>query len=193
MTQESNPGTDISVLLEQIRCSDETSARDKLFEVVYEQLLRMARGKMRNERADHTLGASALVNEAFLKIKGDIRSKQDRRALFGTAADAMKKILIDHARKRNADKRLGKVDRQPLDDMVDQLERHLAGDMIDLGNALDRLGEDSPRQREVVELKFFAGQSIAEIAEHLECSAATVESDWRLARAKLFRWLRVED
>lgn len=193
MTQESNPGTDITVLLEQIRSGDEVSAREKLFDVVYEQLLWMARGQMRGERANHTLGASALVNEAFLKISGDIRSKQHRRALFGTAADAMKKILIDHARKRNADKRLGKVERQPLDDMIDQLETNLTCNMTELSDALDRLGKDSPRQRTIVELKFFGGQSIAELAEHLGCSSSTVESDWRLARAKLFRWLRDED
>lgn len=191
MAQESNLGTDISIILGQLRDGDD-AARQRLFDLVYDQLYRMACGQMRNERVGHTLGASALVSEAFLRISGDLASRQDRRALFGAAAMAMRRILIDHARKRKADIRPWKLNRQPLDDMVEGVEENLRCEIGDLNDALEQLGNDSPRQREVVELKFFAGQTIAEIASHLDCSPSTVESDWRLARAKLFRLLSDE-
>ena len=192
MNTRKNNDTNVTVLLERIRVDEDDQARSQLLDVIHATLLQMARGKMRGERVDHTLGASGLVNEAYIRLSKGLASNQHRRALFGAAARAMQEILIDHARKRNARKRLGQQQREPLDDVLDDLVETMRCDVTDLNNALTRLANESERQREVVDLKFFAGQTITQIAEQLECSEFTVESDWRLARAKLYRWLRSE-
>jgi RNA polymerase sigma factor (TIGR02999 family) len=186
-----DPNADVSTLLAEIQGGNEL-ARERLFQVTYNRLRNMARGKMRNERVDHSLDATGLVNEACMRLDGVVDSVENRRELFGAASAAMRRVLIDHARKRNAEKRQGKVQRKPLDDVVDQLESRLDCDLMDLDAALTRLETDSNRQREIVELKFFADLTTLQIAEHMGCSLSTVESDWRLARAKLFRWLRAD-
>ena len=188
MPQDSDPVDGVSILLAKIH-SGNASAREQLFQVIYGRLLDIARGQMRQERVDHTLGATALVNEACMRLDGVVDTVENKRELFGAASAAMRRVLIDHARKRNADKRLGKLNRQPLDDIVDQFESRLSCNLMDLEPALTRLAAESRRQREIVELKFFADLTTAEIAQQLECSQSTVESDWRLARAKLFQWL----
>lgn len=184
-----DPTAGVSILLAEIQGGNE-SAREKLFQVIYDRLRNMARGKMQQERLDHSLGATGLVNEACMRLDGVVDSAENRRELFGAASAAMRRVLIDHARKRNAEKRQGKLQRQPLDDIVDQLETKLSCDLIDLDSALTTLGAESQRQREIIELKFFADLTTAEIAQQMGCSLSTVESDWRLARAKLFRALR---
>lgn len=192
MSQSSNSTSDVSRLLAEIH-NGNGAARDELFQVIYERLRSMARNQMRQERDDHTLGATALVNEACLRLDGVVDTAENQRELFGAASAAMRRVLIDHARKRNADKRQGQLTRQPLDDIVDQLESRLNCTLLDLDSALTKLAADSPRQREIVELKFFADQTMGDIAKQLACSVSTVESDWRLARAKLFQWLCGDD
>ena len=120
MNTRKNNDTNVTVLLERIRVDEDDQARSQLLDVIHATLLQMARGKMRGERVDHTLGASGLVNEAYIRLSKGLASNQHRRALFGAAARAMQEILIDHARKRNARKRLGQQQREPLDDVLDE-------------------------------------------------------------------------
>jgi len=183
----------VSVLLQQLRSGD-TAAREALFEVVYEKLRVMAHGLMRNERSDHTLQASALVHEAYLKlVQGEvIQTAENRRHLFCTAALAMQQVLVDHARARATAKRGGRLARHPLDDILQEFETTHQVSFLDLEAALSRLRSESPRQHEALTLRFFAGLTIPATAEVLSCSEGTVETDWRMARAKLHTWLKAD-
>lgn len=187
-----NPG-DVSVLLQQLRDGN-ASAREELFGMIYHKLRTMAQGLMRKERADHTLQASALVHEAYMKlVQGDVvQTAENRRHLFGTAAKAMQQVLVDHARGRNTAKRGGGLSRHPLDGILLHFETMHRVSFLDLEEALDRLSRESPRQHEALTLRFFAGLTIPETAEVLGCSEGTVETDWRMARAKLHHWLKAE-
>ena len=177
---------DLTALLDAARAGGE-DAKDRLVRAAYGELRRMAAGFMRRERTDHTLQPSALVNEAVIRLLdgGGLVKAQDRRHLFAAAAQAMRQALVDHARTRGAAKRAGGRGRVPLDDVLAYFEaQHL--DVIALHEAIDRLIALDERQGQVVVLRFFAGLSISEVAEVLDVSAATVEGDWRVARA----WLR---
>ncbi|MFK7819252.1 MAG: ECF-type sigma factor [Planctomycetaceae bacterium] len=187
---EDNPEC-VSILLQRVRHGDDT-AREALFSVVYDQLRRMAQGLMQSERNDHTLQASALINEAYLKlIKGDvIQTVENRRHLFGTAARAMQQVLIDHARARATAKRGANFKREHLDNILDEFEDKHQVPFLDLEAALTRLRDESPRQYEVISLRFFAGLSIPEAAQVLDCSEGTVQTEWRMARARLHTWLK---
>ncbi len=161
-------------------------ARDKLVRAVYDELRRMADGMMRRERPDHTLQPSALVNEALIRLfDGDALTRaNDRRYLFAAAAQAMRQVLVDHARARNAAKRTGGKDRVPLDDALAYFEEQQL-DLLALNEAVDRLMKLNERQGLTVTLRFFAGLSVPEVAQALDVSVATVEGDWRVARAWL--------
>lgn len=162
-------------------------AQERLIRAIYDELHRMAERFMRRERPDHTLQPSALVNEALLRLfDGETLAKaHDRRYLYAAAAQAMRQILVEHARRRNAAKRAGGWERVPLDETLAYFEDRCL-DLIGLHDALDQLAAIHRRQGQVVTLRFFGGMSIPEVAAVLEVSEATVESDWRLARA----WLR---
>jgi RNA polymerase sigma factor (TIGR02999 family) len=175
---------DLTVLLDEVRAGN-TEARARLVVAIYGELRRMAGRMMRHERPDHTLQPSALVNETLLRfLMGEaLADVPNRRYLFAAAARAMRQVLVDHARKRRASNRLVRV---PLDGALAAFdERGL--DVIALHEALERLGQTYSRQAEVVELRFFGGLSMPEVAETLGVSTTTVESDWRFARA----WLQV--
>ena len=177
---------DLTALLNAARAGGEDT-KDRLVRAVYGELRRMAAGFMRRERTDHTLQPSALVHEAVIRLLdgGVLVRTQDRRHLFAAAAQAMRQVLVDYARTRDAAKRAGGRGRVPLDDVLTYFEaQHL--DVIALNEAIDRLFTLDEHQGLVVALRFFAGLSIAEVAEALDVSAATVEGDWRVARA----WLR---
>ena len=177
---------DLTALLDAARAGGEDT-QDRLVRAVYGELRRMAAGFMRRERTDHTLQPSALVHEAVIRLlEGGVLVKaQDRRRLFAAAAQVMRQVLVDHARTRGAAKRTGGRGRVPLDDVLAYFEaQHL--DVIALHEAIDRLIALDERQGLIVVLRFFAGLSISEVAEALDVSAATVEGDWRVARA----WLR---
>ena len=182
---------EISVLLQKAQDGNQ-KARDGLFAELTDQLRRQAHGLMKNERADHTLQATALVNEACLRLmqEGVVDSAQNRRQLFHAATRAMRQVLIDHARSKSAKKRGGDYQKQPIDLVLDQFETKHKLSFLDLDVALERLQKESPREFEALNLRFFAGLTINEAAELMECSTATVESDWRLARAKLLVWLQ---
>jgi RNA polymerase sigma factor (TIGR02999 family) len=184
MDQE--PRGELTALLDAARAGA-PDAPDRLARAVYGELRRMAGDLMRREKVDHTLQPSALVNEALVKLfeGAALAAAPNRRYLFAAAAQAMRQVLIDHARKRHAAKRQGRRGRVPLDAVLAYFEDQRL-DVLALDEALDRLMAMSERQGLVVALRFFAGLSVAEVAETLDVSVATVEGDWRAARA----WLR---
>ena len=169
------------------RASGDGEARSALTRAVYGELRQMAGALMRRERPGHTLQPSALVNEAIVRLfeGAALARAQDRRYLFASAAQAMRQVLVDHARRRDAAKRDGGRQRVPLDQVLQYFdERQL--DVVALHEALDRLMALDERQGLVVSLRFFAGLSVPEVADVLDVSVGTIEGDWRIARA----WLR---
>ena len=181
----------LTMLLGQASAGD-TEAESQLMEAAYGELRRLAGGMMRRERGDHTLQATALVNEAALRMLGQnaLAVSGDRAYFFGAMATAMRRVLVDHARARNARRRGGgDYQRQGLDYVVEAVEEEAQVDLVDLNEALDQLAHLSERQNQIVTLRFFGGMSVPEIAEHLQVSTSTVEKDWRLARAWLHRQL----
>jgi RNA polymerase sigma factor (TIGR02999 family) len=164
----------------------EGDARSALFNALYRELRRLASDAMRAERSDHTLQPTALVHETYLRLAGD-RGRFDNRSHFlGVAASAMRRVLIDHARGRNAQRRRGRAPFVVLDDLgVPQAERV---DLVALDDALAALSSIDPRQARIVELRFFGGLSVAEAATVVGVSERTVKREWQMARA----WLRRE-
>ena len=170
-------------------------ALEALTPLVYAEMHRLAAGYLRGERGEHTLQATALVHEAYLQVrKLDAIEWKSKAHFIGMAAQVMRRILVDHARSRNARKRGGLEIHLPLED-VDVAAGTPAERTIDLtvlDQALDRFAQEHPRQARVVELRFFGGLTTAETAEILSCSNAaissrTVERDWRFARAWLHK------
>ena len=160
---------------------------DQLMSEVYDQLREIARRQLANERAGHSLQATALVNEAYLRSR-DAKNLQgaSRTAFFAAAAKTMRRVLIDHARGRNRDKRGGDRKRITLS-AVDLPDDGDALDLIALNDALEQLAVQSQRAADVVELRFFGGLSIDETAEALGISPRTVNEEWAFARAWLKR------
>jgi RNA polymerase sigma factor (TIGR02999 family) len=163
------------------------SALDELMPLVYEELRRLASAHLRRERAGHTLQPTALVNEAYLKLVDQKSAHwQNRAQFYGIAAQFMRRILVDHARVKHAEKR-GGADQQRLSITSAQgLSTKPNLDVLALNEALDELATLDPQQSRIVELKFFGGLSIEETAEIMGLGHATVERDWKMARA----WLR---
>jgi RNA polymerase sigma factor (TIGR02999 family) len=160
-------------------------ALEHLYEHVYGELRAMANSGMRREREGHTLQPTALVNEAFIRLNPGESAWQNRRHFFGAAAQAMRRILVDHARQKHADKRGDGLQRVTLTDLdVGAPETDL--DVLAVNDALDRLAAEDPRLAEMVNLRFFAGMSIADTAQALDLSPATVKRDWVFARAWLY-------
>jgi RNA polymerase sigma-70 factor (ECF subfamily) len=164
-----------------------TSSPDRMMALVYAELRRLAASYLRRERPDHTLQPTALVHEAFMRLLDQRQIDWSNRAQFmGLAAVMMRRILVNHARDRVAGKRGGGAEHVPLT---------LAGEgigaaevnLLDLHDALDGLAEVDQRKAQIVELKFFGGLTTEEIAGTLQVSAATVERDWKFARAWLYR------
>lgn len=169
------------------------AALDELMPLVYAELRKLARNYMRQQRPDHTLQTTALVNEAYLRLIDSSRVNwQNRTHFFAISAQLMRRILVDFARKRNSLKRGGEVQKVELDEaLVIPLEQKT--DLVALDDALKILAEMNPRQGQVVELRYFGGLSEEEIAEHLEVSVRTVRRDWSVARAWLFHKLRINN
>ena len=168
---------------------DDSEATARLMPLVYEELRRLARDYLRRERGDHTLQPTALVHEAYLRLVDDSRVNwQNRAHFFGIAAKLMRRILVDHARARNAEKRGGLVPKVPLDEARD-LPPAATNDLVALDGALQDLARTYPRKSEVVELKFFGGLEAEEIAEVLQVSPKTVLRDWQFAKLWLCREL----
>jgi RNA polymerase sigma factor (TIGR02999 family) len=159
---------------------------DRLFPLVYDELRVLAHRQLGSERPDHTLRTTALVHEAYLRLVDDTRATRKGRAyFFAAAARAMRQILVDHARRRNAAKRGGGAENLSLDHGDIAVDR-FAHELIDLDRALHELAKLNPRHAQVVECRFFGGLDVDETAEALGVSARTVKYDWALARAWLY-------
>ena len=181
------PSQDVTQLLAKWRDGDE-AALQQLVPIVHEELRRLARRQMAGERPGHTLQPTALVNEAFLKLIDQRAVRwQNRAHFFGIAAQAMRRILVDHARARTAGKRGDGIRNVPLEDaamVADAMDHKL----LVLDEALTRLAAIDPQQSRVVELRFFGGLTMEETAEVMRISPATVGREWRMAKA----WLSAE-
>jgi RNA polymerase sigma factor (TIGR02999 family) len=180
----------ITELLLQWRTGDE-SALEQLMPLVYHELHRIARQCMRRERAEHTLQTTALVNEAYLRLANSSRVQwQDRAHFFAIAAQLMRRVLVDEARKRGNQKRGGQLTRVTID-AVQISSGPNNFDLLALDQALNRLAEFAPRKSRVVELRFFGGLSIEETALVLGVSTDIVKREWRTAKLWLLRELSV--
>ena len=178
--------SDVTQLLQGWREGD-SKALDALLPLVYKELRRLAHFQLRAERPDHTLQSAALVHEAYLRLVGmNVPQWESRTHFFAIAAQLMRQILVDYARRHRADKRGGRVCKLSLEDaMVASRQRDV--DVIALDDALQALARIDERQSRVVELRFFAGLSLEEISKAMEIGPATVQRDWTAARAWLHR------
>jgi len=181
--------SEITLVLEAVK-RGENLATEELFPVVYEELRRMAAARMAQETPGQTLQPTALVHEAWLQLVGEGgRSWQNRAHFFGAAADAMRRILIDKARRKSRLKHGGGQSRLDIDDL--ELAETTPDDNILLINdALERLEKEDPEQARVVVLKFFGGLTNLEVAESLGIAERSVDRQWACAKARLFRWIR---
>ena len=186
-----SPEGSITRILQSLvdRRGDQAAATERLFDAAYQELRHVAAALMRNERRDHTLQATALVNEAYLRLIGDAPIEwQNRAHFFGVVASAMRRVLVEHARRRSAQKRGGGWERITLDERLD-LAGHSELEILELDRILTRFAEIDPRAAHVVELRVFGGLREKEIAEILGVSERTVRGDWRVAAMWLSREL----
>ncbi len=164
-----------------------------LMPLVYDELRRLARGYLQRERSDHTLQATGLVHEAYLRLVDQgTTTWQNRAHFFGVAAQLMRRILVDHARRHRRGKRGGALDKVEFDEaLAAAVSRDL--NLIALDDALQDLAALNPQHSQIVELRFFGGMTIEEVAEVLDVSPRTVQREWRMARAWLRRQIFGED
>jgi RNA polymerase sigma factor (TIGR02999 family) len=186
MLEESNAVTE---LVNQTY-SGRTDSPEELFALMYDELRRVARAYIRRERQDHTLGATALLNECYIKLFGGAEIDwENRQQLFCTVARSMRRLLVDHARKRAAQQHGGGVKKVVIENdsrgpaIINDLPMFLA-----LNEAIDRLAAMNPRQARIVEMHSFAGLTEEETADVLGVSVRTVKRDWRFAKA----WLKTQ-
>ena len=178
----------LTTLLERVR-HDDSSAVEELVDAVYHELHQMAQRLVRREGAESTLATTEVVHEAYLRLFRRGATWQDRRHFFGSAARAMRRVLVDRARFHMAGKRIPKSALISIE--VANLPPEMPDlDLIAVDQALDRLAERHPRQARIVALRFFAGLSDVEIAKLLDVSRMTVHREWKVARLLLLRDLR---
>jgi RNA polymerase sigma-70 factor (ECF subfamily) len=183
---------DVTVLLSELTRGNQQAA-EKLVPLVYDELKRLARSYMRRERPDHTLQATALAHEAYLKlVRQEAVNWQSRSHFFGIAAQLMRRILIDHARGHLRVKRGGGKEVLPLNEALAFSPEH-SEELVRLDEALNRLATLDARQSRIVELRFFGGLTVEETAEFLGISPKTVKRDWSVAKAWLHGELRQTD
>lgn len=181
------PG-DITMLLRSVSSGDAADA-DRLMVAIYDDLKRIAAGALRSERSNHTLHPTALVHEAYLRLVNQREADwSDRLHFFSIAARVIRRVLIDHARERNAQKR-GGANRPVSLAGHDAADRERGIDLIALDEALGELAELSERQARIVELRYFGGLSVPEVAEALGIGARSVDREWQTARAWLYQRL----
>jgi len=184
--------TNATAILAQVADGDESGVA-QLLPLVYDELRALAQSYFKLERKDHTLEPTALVHEAFVRLVDQTRVEWKSRAhFFAVAAMAMRRILADHARRHRAQKRGGDRNRVSLTTIATP-SGHNAVDIVNLDDALNDLATLDPRQYRIVELRFFGGLAVDEVATVLGVSKTTVESDWRMARAWLRAGLRQAD
>jgi len=181
------PAHEVTQLLKRLRDGDE-KAHERLVPMIHAELRRIARSHLRRERPWHTLQATELAHEVYLRLAGAMQHDwRDRAHFFAVASGTMRRILIDHARKRAAGKRGGGHANVPLDE-AEPVGVDRPDDLLALDAALLRLGKLDPRQERIVELRFFGGLDVDETAVVLGISTRTVKREWSVARA----WLRAE-
>lgn len=181
--------TDITKILSAIEAGD-SKATDELLPLVYDELRRLAARKMHHEKASHTLQPTALVHEAFLRLLGnsDDQSWQGRAHFFGAAAEAMRRILIESARRRSAEKRGGDRRRTDLAHVDAAVEAEDTESLLALDEALEKLEQSDAKLARLVKLRYFTGLTVEQTADILELSPRTVKRNWAYARA----WLKRE-
>lgn len=185
---EYSPG-DITLLLNRLANGDQQAAAE-LIPLVYNELHRLAVRRLRHERPDHTLQATALVHEAYLKLAGQPGARwQNRAQFFAVASQAMRRILVDYARTQQRTKRGGKQLRVTLEDVC-VLSPRISEEVLAVDDSLARLEKEDPRQAQVVELRYFGGLTTEEAAEALGISTKTVTREWNVARAWLYADLK---
>jgi len=185
MTIPSTPPDTVSQLLAAWSRGD-GEARDRLIALLHPELRRLARRHLRRERAGHTLQTTALVHEVYLKLADRSHPGwQDRGHFFAVAAQLMRRIMVDYARERGAKKRGGGAVRVELEETA-LVSEGRAGDLLALDEALERLARFDPRKCQVVEMKYFGGLTLEEIADVLKIHTATASRDWSAARAWLY-------
>jgi RNA polymerase sigma factor (TIGR02999 family) len=179
----------VSRILRDLQGADREAALNRLFPVVYADLRAAARAQLRHERPDHTLQATALVHEAYMRLLGGAYpSWNDRQHFFRAAAEAMRRILVEHARRRARVKRGGNPIRVTLTDVASLTQQDPA-EVLALDTAIRRLEKQDPTAADIVRLRYFAGLSVEETAKMLELSERTVKREWAFARAWLFEAL----
>jgi RNA polymerase sigma-70 factor, ECF subfamily len=182
-------GGEVTRLLVELREGHQEAA-DQLVLLVYGELRRLAASYMQRERPGHTLQATALVNEAYMRLVGGEPGQWENRAhFFAIAAHTMRQVLTDHARRRHAGKRGGADARRVDVDIALLIAEDKLEDVIAIDEVLERLVHIDPRQSRLIELRFFAGLSVEEAAEVMGLSAITIKREWRLAKAWLSREL----
>lgn len=176
---------DVESLLASLSEGNQAAA-DRLLPVLYQELKMIANQHMRNERADHTLQATALVHEAFLKLVDQNRVQWQGKAHFcAVASNIMRRILVDHARSKNAAKRGKGAQRITLDEGLVAGDPQSDVDLVELDELLTELAELNPRHAKIIEMRYFAGMTVEETAAALDVSVSTVKGDWRMAKAWL--------
>lgn len=184
-TNDGDPSHAITSLLAELRKGNK-EAEERLIPLIYRELHRLARHYMRGEREGHTLQTSALINEAYMRLAGEHDVDWKNRAhFFGTAAHVMRRVLVDHARARDAQKRGGAAEKISLEDALAYTEAQ-AWQVVAVHEALNRLEQWDQRQCRIVELRFFSGLNVEETAEVLSLSPTTVKREFQMAKAWLF-------
>lgn len=179
--------SDFALLLQRLSDGDE-AAGEQLLPLVYDELYALARHFMAREKTHHTLQATALVHEAWIRLANDETPQwRSREQFIAVAARAMRRVLVDHARRRDARKRSGAAERLPFEALLELYEES-GPPMVELDEALGKLGKLDPQLVRIVELRFFFGASNEDIAQALAVSTRTVERGWKTAQA----WLRAE-
>jgi len=183
--------TDVTQLLSAIEAG-EPQAAEKLLPLVYDELRRLAAAKLAQEKAGQTLQATALVHEAYVRLVDNDRAQHwnSRGHFFAAAAEAMRRILVDSARRKQRPKHGGDRQRLNLDEAC-YLANDRLDELLDVNEALSKLAEESPEKAELVKLRYFAGMSVAEAADALGISRATADRYW--AYAKVFLYCQMED
>jgi RNA polymerase sigma factor (TIGR02999 family) len=183
-----NDNGQVTQLLKAMHAGD-AQAAESLLPLVYAELHRLAKGYMRRERPDHTLQATALINEAYLKLVGEDIDWNSRAHFIGLAANVMRRVLVDYARAHNAEQRGGGLKRVEMQDDL-AISAAQLDEVEHLDEALKKLEKENPRQARVVELRYFGGLSVEQIGALLDIAPRSVKRDWALARIWLFRQLR---
>ena len=191
MAENSVKTDEVTQLLIKLTDGNE-SALENLLPLIYDELRRLASSYLRRERKDHTLQPTALVHEAYLKLVDQTQVQwQNRAHFFGVAAQIMRRLLVDHARRHTADKRGGEAEKLPLEEEIlvvagGAANQEKSVELLALDEALENLEKIDPRKSRIVELRYFSGLSVEETAEVIGVSPVTVKREWRMAKAWLY-------